>query len=91
MLNLIWVRLSQIFSPKRTISLQSNRTSAWHFDELDSLATVSEVIHPDRVGRIKYQSSWWPAISHQRKSLLPGEQVRVIAQINLTCVVEAAP
>lgn len=89
MLHLTWARLSQSLSTKQTTLPRSNHINVWHSNELDYLAIVSEVIHPDRPGRIKYQSSWWPAICYQGKSLFPDTQVRVIAQINLTYIVEA--
>ncbi|MGL5060771.1 MAG: NfeD family protein [Microcoleus sp.] len=55
----------------------------------DEKAIVEEEIRPGETGRVRYQSSWWPARSEQEIIFNPGEAVRVIAIDNITLIVEA--
>ncbi|MEG3843775.1 NfeD family protein [Microcoleus sp. herbarium14] len=54
----------------------------------DKKAIVEEEIRPGESGRVRFQSSWWPAISDQEITFKPGDAVRVIAIDNVTLVVE---
>jgi NfeD-like C-terminal, partner-binding len=51
-------------------------------------AIVEEEIRPGESGRVKFQSSWWPATSDQDMTFKPGEVVRVVAIDNVTLIVE---
>lgn len=51
-------------------------------------AIVEEEIRPGESGRVRFQSSWWPATSSQEITLKPGDAVRVIAIENVTLIVE---
>ncbi len=51
-------------------------------------AIVEEEIRPGESGRVRFQSSWWPAISDQEITFKPGDAVRVIAIDNVTLIVE---
>ncbi len=54
----------------------------------DEKAIVEEEIRPGEAGRVKFQSSWWPATSEQEITFKPGEAVRVVASDNVTLIVE---
>ncbi|WP_293144776.1 MULTISPECIES: NfeD family protein [unclassified Microcoleus] len=54
----------------------------------DQKAIVEEEIRPGESGRVRFQSSWWPATSDQEITFKPGEAVRVIAIDNVTLIVE---
>lgn len=54
----------------------------------DEKAIVEEEIRPGESGRVKFQSSWWPATSAQEMTFKPGEAVRVVAVDNVTLIVE---
>jgi NfeD-like C-terminal, partner-binding len=54
----------------------------------DEKAIVEEEIRPGESGRVKFQSSWWPATSDQEITFKPGEAVRVVASDNVTLIVE---
>ena len=54
----------------------------------DEKAIVEEEIRPGESGRVRFQSSWWPAISDQEIIFKPGDAVRVIAIDNVTLIVE---
>ncbi|MEG3864091.1 NfeD family protein [Microcoleus sp. herbarium12] len=54
----------------------------------DEKAIVEEEIRPGESGRVRFQSSWWPAISDQDITFKPGDAVRVIAINNVTLIVE---
>jgi NfeD-like C-terminal, partner-binding len=54
----------------------------------DEKAIVEEEIRPGESGRVKFQSSWWPATSDQEMTFKPGEAVRVVAMDNVTLIVE---
>ena len=51
-------------------------------------AIVEEEIRPGESGRVRFQSSWWPATSDQEITFKPGDAVRVIAIDNVTLIVE---
>jgi membrane protein implicated in regulation of membrane protease activity len=51
-------------------------------------AIVEEEIRPGEPGRVRFQSTWWPATSDQNLTFQPGEAVRVIAIENVTLIVE---
>jgi membrane protein implicated in regulation of membrane protease activity len=52
-------------------------------------AVVEEEIRPGKSGRVRFQSTWWPAKCDRDITLKPGEVVRVLALENLTLIVEA--
>ncbi|WP_293144773.1 MULTISPECIES: NfeD family protein [unclassified Microcoleus] len=52
-------------------------------------AIVEEEIRPDQCGRVRFQSSWWPAKCDLQITLKPGAVVRVLRLDNITLVVEA--
>jgi membrane protein implicated in regulation of membrane protease activity len=52
-------------------------------------AIVEEEIRPNQPGRVRFQSSWWPAKCVREITLQPGEVVRVVSLENITLVVEA--
>lgn len=54
----------------------------------DKKAIVEEEIRPGESGRVRFQSSWWPATSDQEITFKPGDAVRVIAIDNVTLIVE---
>lgn len=54
----------------------------------DEKAIVEEEIRPGEPGRVRFQSTWWPATSDQDMTFKPGEAVRVIAIANVTLIVE---
>jgi membrane-bound ClpP family serine protease len=64
----------------------ANRTL--HHIAQDEKAIVEEEIRPGESGRVRYQSSWWPARSEQEITFRPGEAVRVVAIDNITLIVE---
>lgn len=51
-------------------------------------AIVEEEIRPGEPGRVRFQSTWWPATSEQDMTFQPGETVRVVAIENVTLIVE---
>lgn len=56
-----------------------------------SEAIVVKAIEPFRVGRIRFQGSWWSARCNQDITLRPGELVRVVGRQNITLLVEPMP
>jgi membrane-bound ClpP family serine protease len=68
------------------IPATANRTL--HHIAQDEKAIVEEEIRPGESGRVRYQSSWWPARSEQEITFRPGEAVRVVAIDNITLIVE---
>ncbi|NJK76222.1 MAG: hypothetical protein HC786_14915 [Richelia sp. CSU_2_1] len=64
----------------------THRTS--HPIAQDEKAIVEEEIRPGESGRVRYQSSWWPAKSDREITFRPGEAVRVVAIDNITLIVE---
>jgi membrane protein implicated in regulation of membrane protease activity len=55
------------------------------------LAIVSDDILPYQVGRVSFQSSWWPALCQQNIRILAGTTVRIIGRSNITLIVEPLP
>lgn len=51
-------------------------------------AFVDTEIKPDVGGRIKYQSSWWPAQEINNETVAEGEQVRVLGREGIFQIVE---
>ncbi|WP_293135118.1 NfeD family protein [Microcoleus sp. bin38.metabat.b11b12b14.051] len=52
-------------------------------------AIVEEEIRPQQSGRVRFQSSWWPAKCDRQITLKPGDVVRVVGLDNITLIVEA--
>ncbi|MCC3410887.1 MAG: NfeD family protein [Microcoleus sp. PH2017_29_MFU_D_A] len=53
-------------------------------------AVVEEEIRPGESGRVRFQSTWWPAKCDDLQiTLKPGAVVRVLALENVTLIVEA--
>ena len=52
-------------------------------------AIVEEEIRPQQSGRVRFQSSWWPAKCERQITLKPGDVVRVVGLDNITLIVEA--
>ena len=51
-------------------------------------AIVAEEIRPNQCGRVRFQSSWWPARCEKKKIFKPGELVYVVGIDNITLLVE---
>lgn len=51
-------------------------------------AFVDTEIKPDVGGRIKYQSSWWPAQEINNAAVAEGERVRVLGREGIFQIVE---
>lgn len=56
--------------------------------ESQQLAIVDETIVPYFGGRVRFQSSWWPALCLHNITLGPGEVVSVVGRDNITLLVE---
>ena len=54
----------------------------------DEKAIVEEEIRPGESGRVRFQSSWWPAKCDLDITLKPGDVVRVVGIDNITLIVE---
>ena len=52
-------------------------------------AIVEEEIKPNQPGRVRFQSSWWPARCDRQITLKPGEVVHVVGLENITLIVES--
>jgi membrane protein implicated in regulation of membrane protease activity len=52
-------------------------------------AVVEEEIRPGKSGRVRFQSTWWPAKCDGQITLKPGDVVRVLALENITLIVES--
>ncbi|WP_293355848.1 MULTISPECIES: NfeD family protein [unclassified Microcoleus] len=46
-------------------------------------------MRPGESGRVRFQSTWWPAKCDLEITLKPGAVVRVLALENMTLIVEA--
>ena len=51
-------------------------------------AVVEEEIRPGKSGRVRFQSTWWPAKCDRDVTLKPGEVVHVVGLENITLIVE---
>lgn len=56
--------------------------------ESEQWAIVDETIVPYFGGRVRFQSSWWPALCLHHITLGPGEVVCVVGRHNITLLVE---
>ncbi|MCT7969199.1 NfeD family protein [Laspinema sp. D1] len=65
-------------------------TAGTNLEEIENRAIVDEAIVPHLGGRVRFQSSWWPALCQQNITLLPGEIVYVVGRHNLILLVEPA-
>jgi membrane protein implicated in regulation of membrane protease activity len=52
-------------------------------------AIVEEEIRPQQSGRVRFQSTWWPAKCDRQITFKPGDVVRVVRLDNITLIVEA--
>lgn len=52
-------------------------------------AIVEEEIRPNQPGRVRFQSSWWPAKCDGQITFKPGEVVHVVGLENITLIVES--
>lgn len=51
-------------------------------------AIVEEEIRPQESGRVRFQSSWWPAKCDRQITLKPGDVVLFVGIDNITLIVE---
>lgn len=71
-------------------STAGHSTGGSNLEEIEKQAIVDEAIVPHLGGRVRFQSSWWPALCQQNITLLPGEIVYVVGRYNLILLVEPA-
>jgi membrane protein implicated in regulation of membrane protease activity len=57
-------------------------------DRFEKRAIVDEEIRPDRIGRVRFQGTYWPARCDLEIILPCGEIVYVVGQENLTLLVQ---
>jgi membrane protein implicated in regulation of membrane protease activity len=53
-------------------------------------ATVSTTIYPYKIGRIRFQGSWWSARCERNMTLDVGQVVQIVGRQNITLLVEPA-
>lgn len=58
--------------------------------DLHRRAIVMEPITPNQPGRIKYQGTWWTAISQEGSAIPPQTVVMVVGRVGLTLVVRGS-
>ena len=71
-------------------ALQAAGTSTLAFvtKSFRKLATVDSTIRPNKIGRIRFQGSWWNAICPADVTLQPGTAVQIIGRTGITFFVE---
>lgn len=68
--------------------MQRSTKNSLHRKGFQGIAVVSEEIIPWQGGRVRFQSSWWPAMCDQNICIMPGTLVTVVGLKNITLVVE---
>ncbi len=75
-------------SSKLGYSRKSLKNLPRTFNELTGQATVDQLIQAGKMGRVRFQGSWWYAQCQQDTTLVPGQVVRVVGRDNITLLVE---